>query len=288
MEYLELPGRARSLRRVGKIIGTRNLKSRLDSITGTCRSWVQLVIRFGAEEIAEEVRSTCRGPTRYSHRAPLFHHKRSRLRSESGWSWPYKPFPKQRSWSTSTRTVLIQTSPELPSVRRLPLPRTALRPSVNVPSGDSVFDPTLSFVPRYARAGFYAICGGMMVYTLVEVFYHTATLIGRILLRQLAWRWPALTHRQWTSTSMTEFRWHQIFRYIYVVFGAALFRRPGALVGAFAVSGVMHDLGMWGLGQGTEFRTVGGFFLHGYGLRYSIGWGTLMIDAFVSTWNCGV
>ena len=32
-------------------------------------------------------------------------------------------------------------------------------------------------------------------------------------------------------------------------------------VGAFAVSGVLHDLWMWGLRQGTEFHFVGGFFL---------------------------
>ena len=95
-----------------------------------------------------------------------------------------------------------------------------------------------------------------MVYTLVEVFYHTATLIGRILLRQLAWRLPALAHRQWTSTSMTEFRWYQIFRHIYVVFGS----RPGALVGAFAVSGVMHDLGMRGARTGNRVPHYRRFF----------------------------
>ena len=66
-------------------------------------------------------------------------------------------------------------------------------------------------------------------------------------------------------TDFCSFRWHQISRHIYVVFGSwpggAIFGRPGALVGAFAVSGMMYDLGMWGLGQGTEFRSVGGFFV---------------------------
>jgi len=113
------------------------------------------------------------------------------------------------------------------------------------------------------------------------------------------------------STSINDFwsfRWHQIFRHVYVIFGSrpggALLGRPGALVGAFAVSGVMHNLGMWGIGRGTEFRSVGGFFLlmgvgaaleHGFkkvtGCRvgglwgwvwtmaWTIGWGTLIIDA---------
>jgi hypothetical protein len=43
------------------------------------------------------------------------------------------------------------------------------------------------------------------------------------------------------------------YRHIYVGFGSwpggGQFGRPGALVGAFPVSGVMHDLRIWGLGQ---------------------------------------
>jgi len=228
-----------------------------------------------------------------------------------GWSWSYKPFPKPRSWSTSIPIVLSKLLLNFLAYDVSHYLIQLFRPSVNVPIGDTIFDPTLSFALRWAWAGFYTVCGGVIVYTIVEVFYHTATLIGRILLRQPAWRWPPLSHRPWTSTSITDFwsfRWHQIFRHIYVVFGSrpggALFGRPGALVGAFAVSGVMHDLGMWGFGKGTEFRSVGGFFLlmgvgaaleHGFkevtGRRvgglwgwvwtmvWTIGWGTLIIDA---------
>lgn len=75
-------------------------------------------------------------------------------------------------------------------------------------------------------------------------------------------------------------------------------------MGAFAVSGLMHDAGIWGLGRGTEFRAVGGFFRlmgvgsaseHGFKqvtmrrvggiwgwawtMAWTICWGTLMIDA---------
>jgi hypothetical protein len=32
-------------------------------------------------------------------------------------------------------------------------------------------------------------------------------------------------------------------------------------MGSFLVSALLHDLGMWGLGRGTEFKSVGGFFL---------------------------
>ena len=33
-------------------------------------------------------------------------------------------------------------------------------------------------------------------------------------------------------------------------------------MGVLAVSGLMHDAGVWGLGRGTVLRTVRGFFLH--------------------------
>jgi hypothetical protein len=32
-------------------------------------------------------------------------------------------------------------------------------------------------------------------------------------------------------------------------------------MGAFAVSALIHHLGLWGVGYGTEFSTAGGFFL---------------------------
>ncbi|QRV81937.1 membrane bound O-acyl transferase family protein [Ceratobasidium sp. AG-Ba] len=37
--------------------------------------------------------------------------------------------------------------------------------------------------------------------------------------------------------------------------------RIGYVMGAFLVSGLVHDLGMWGMGQGTDFRRVTGYFL---------------------------
>jgi hypothetical protein len=85
--------------------------------------------------------------------------------------------------------------------------------------------------------------------------------------------------------------------------GGAKLGRPGALLGAFALSGALHDFGMWGLGKGMELRFVTGFFLLmsvGTALEYgfkqatghrvgglwgwvwsvvrSVGWGTMIID----------
>ena len=43
----------------------------------------------------------------------------------------------------------------------------------------------------------------------------------------------------------------------------------------------MHDLGMWGLGQGTEFRAVGGFFP-------SMGVGAALEHGFKEVTGCRV
>jgi hypothetical protein len=111
-----------------------------------------------------------------------------------GWSWSYKPFPKPRSWSTFIPTVLSKLLLNFPTYDISHYLVQLFRP-VNVPAGDTIFDPTLSFAPRCVCAGFYTVCGGVIVYAIVEVLCHTTTLIGRIFLRQPAWRRPPLTHR---------------------------------------------------------------------------------------------
>jgi hypothetical protein len=229
-----------------------------------------------------------------------------------GWSWSYKPFPSMSTRSTSIPVILAKLLLKLVALDVSHYLMQHFRPSVDTPAGDTLFDPTLSMVPRFACAAFYALCGGMVVFATVDVFYHISTLVGRILLRQPACQWPPVFDRPWTSTSIADFwgfRWHQLFRHVFVTFGSrpgrALLGRPGALMGAFAVSGLIHDVGIWGLGRGTELRTVGGFFLlmgvgaaseHGFKqvtgrrvggiwgwawtMAWTICWGTLMIDVW--------
>jgi hypothetical protein len=87
-------------------------------------------------------------------------------------------------------------------------------PSVNDPTGNTIFDPALGMLPRWALTGLYSLCGGMAVYTNVSMLYHVTTLIGRIVLQQPVWQWPPLSNRPWMSTSIADFwgsRWHQFF-----------------------------------------------------------------------------
>jgi hypothetical protein len=229
-----------------------------------------------------------------------------------GWSWSYKPFPKTSAWTTSISSVLAELLLKFVAFDTSHHLMQHIRPSTNDPAGGTIFDSTLSMVPRFGLAAFCTVCGAVMVYTMVDMFYLISSLIGRILFRQPAWQWPPLFEHPWASTSLADFwsfRWHQIYRYVFVVLGSrpggAMLGRPGALLGAFAVSEALHDIGMWGLGKGMGFRSISGFFPlmavgialecgfkqatgHRVGgvwgwvwsMAWSIGWGTMIIDSW--------
>ncbi|KAH9058076.1 hypothetical protein EDB87DRAFT_1564434 [Lactarius vividus] len=186
-----------------------------------------------------------------------------------GWSWSSQPFPQ---WTTAPPSIPSLFASFLLRIIMFDVSRYLIQlacPAVSsYPNGGSIFDPNLSPLPRIASAAFASICGGFWTYLLLDTLYHMAALGGRIVCRQPASQWPPVSHYPWLSTSLHEFwsyRWHQLFRHIFVTFGArpggALLGRPGSLIGAFAVSAVMHHIGVWGLGSGSEFGTAGGFFL---------------------------
>ncbi|KAH9021292.1 hypothetical protein EDB85DRAFT_2152498 [Lactarius pseudohatsudake] len=197
-----------------------------------------------------------------------------------GWSW--SPQPSLR-WTTAPPSIPSLFASFLLKITMFDASRYLIQlvcPAVSSsPSGGSIFDPNLSLLPRIASAVFAGICGGIWTYLLVETMYHMAALIGRVVCRQPASHWPPISHRPWLSTSLHEFwshRWHQLPRHIFVTFGArpggALLGQPGALIGAFAVSAVLHHFAMWGIGNGSEFSTVGVFFLlMGVGVAMEVG-----------------
>ncbi|KAI9462850.1 hypothetical protein BJY52DRAFT_1255597 [Lactarius psammicola] len=184
-----------------------------------------------------------------------------------------------------------------------------IRPSLDTPGGDTIFNPHIDPLPRAALAAVLTLCGGIIVYTSMDALYHMATLVGRVLLRQPAAAWPALSARPWTATSIEDFwsfRWHQSFR---THLRGVLLGRPGALLGAFWVSAVMHYVGMWGLGKGTEFsagwffvlmsigavlervwqyktgRRVRGFWGWVWTMSWTLFWGTFMLDGWARHWH---
>ncbi|KAI0253415.1 hypothetical protein BJV78DRAFT_1153047 [Lactifluus subvellereus] len=97
-----------------------------------------------------------------------------------------------------------------------------------------------------------SLCGGVVVYTTVDVIYHFTTVIDRIL-RQPDWAWPPLSDPPWTLPA--------VIRYVWRVAAARCWESPRACIGAFTVFGVLHVLGIWEVERGTECRTTGGFFV---------------------------
>ncbi|KAI0294026.1 hypothetical protein B0F90DRAFT_1811747 [Multifurca ochricompacta] len=135
-----------------------------------------------------------------------------------------------------------------------------LRPSTYRLEGDTIFDETLSLGPRLFQVSCISLCGMVVIYTSVDIMYQLCALSAS--------QWPRIANRPWLSMSVTEFwgkRWHQFFRHIFVVYGS----RPGgkvagwygSIIGAYVVTAIMHVLGLWGLGRGTEFTHTGGFFI---------------------------
>ena len=183
------------------------------------------------------------------------------------WSYGDKPYLRTLPPPPSLAAVILRLLFKLTvyDIAIYTVRRT--RPSFNTPVGDTLFDPHLDPISRAALAAFLASCCCIAIYAGIEVTYHIATLVGRVLFQQPAADWPACSARPWMATSIADFwsaRWHQSLRHILVVFGArpagVLFGRPGALLGAFGLSAVLHWIGMWAVGSGAELSS-GAFFV---------------------------
>ena len=185
-----------------------------------------------------------------------------------GWSWSSRPFLRDSGPPPSIALLTAKALLKLTVFDASQYIIQSVRPPTMDPKGGSIFDPSLAFVPRSALAALCGICGGVWTHLLVDTVYHVSTVIGRTVFRQPASSWPRAFNRPWMSTSIKEywnFRWHQLMRHHFIVYGARpggfLFGKPGAFMGGFAVSAILHHIGLWGVGNGTEFVTAGGFFL---------------------------
>jgi len=180
--------------------------------------------------------------------------------------------------------------------------------------GGSIFDASLPPSLRYSSSVFLTIVTDMLVYCFFQAGYHIATFFGVLVFRQDVSLWPPAFDTPWFSTSLSDFwgkRWHQWFRDVFISLGgkpmSLIFGRAGGVLGAFLVSGILHYVGLWGMGRGTDFVRVGGCFIaHGIGIilehtwrkvtGYSvggwygrlwaylwvIGWGHLLLEAWAT------
>ncbi|KAJ6513415.1 membrane bound O-acyl transferase family-domain-containing protein [Mycena sanguinolenta] len=173
-----------------------------------------------------------------------------------------------------------------------------------------VYDVTISdpFL-RSVRSTVVTILVGLCIHGGIQIGNDAVALIGVTVLGQSPSQWPPIFDSPWLSTSLTEFwaaRWHQIFRQDFLALGAKplslVAGRPGGVLGAFLVSGVLHYVALWGLGRGTDVRVIyfflmmaAGVILEGFWRRFTgsrvggwigwiwscvwiLGWGPLMAD----------
>lgn len=182
------------------------------------------------------------------------------------------------------------------------------------PDGGSIFDGSLPFL-RYARSTTITIWSGIIFYAAIQMVYDLNTINFILLFRQSPSQWPPIFDAPWAATSVSEFwgrRWHQLFRSTFIHVGSkplSLFvGRVGGVLGAFFLSAILHDWGMWAMGRGSNFKNAGGFFLmmgigcileaafnrvSGMKVRgwwgwlwtmvWIVGWGNMLVDAWART-----
>jgi Membrane bound O-acyl transferase family len=133
--------------------------------------------------------------------------------------------------------------------------------------GGSIFDPSMPFLQQYVRSSTITLLSCLTVYCGIQSGYYICTLLGVLVFRQHASQWPPIFKHPWLATSLTELwaeRWHQLFRHNFVSVGgkpmAWLMGRNGGVLGSFFMSGVFHHFGLWGMGNGSDFLRVVGFF----------------------------
>jgi hypothetical protein len=177
-----------------------------------------------------------------------------------GWSWSSHPFPHE-STTPPIASVLAKMLLKFTVFDASQYILDLMSPIIDKTRGNNIVNASI-----LSWTYMFFFCG--QIYGLVESIYHVAMLIGRIFLRQPASHSPPLFRRSWMATSLREFwgvRWHQFFRHIFIVFGArpggALLGRPGAILGAFTTSTLVHLVGPWSAGLMTVWSSIAGFFL---------------------------
>lgn len=145
-------------------------------------------------------------------------------------------------------------------------------------AGWSIFDPTLPPIRRYLQSTIITILSGVGGISVVEMVYSFTAATSVVLLRQHPSEWPPLFDKPWLATSLAQFwgrSWHQLFRDCFVACGytplEGILGRY-AVIGAFIVSGVLHDVGMRGMGRGDALHIVGYFVMQGVGVALERLW----------------
>ena len=152
--------------------------------------------------------------------------------------------------------------------------------SLRAPNGGTLFDPSLPPLERYTKSSLITLAAAFSAYLVISTIYHLQAALFTLLFQQYPSQWPPFFDAPLLSTSLTSFwstRWHQLYRESFVEVGSrpleVYFGRVGRILGAFTVSGILHDVGMRGMGRGANTLEVMGFFLlHAVGMIMEYAW----------------
>ncbi|KZV65528.1 hypothetical protein PENSPDRAFT_689775 [Peniophora sp. CONT] len=135
------------------------------------------------------------------------------------------------------------------------------------PAGGTIFDPTLPPLLRCGKVVAMTFLCALGLCCSFQAIYNVMAAFSIAILRQKPEQWPPLFHAPWRAESLVDFwgtRWHQVMKRVFVKCGAIpgflIAGRIGGVIGAFFVSGVIHDVATWGAGMGAEFSTITMFF----------------------------
>ena len=204
---------------------------------------------------------------------------------ELNWQGPSKPkslrqpYPLQRE-SSFMRQRALSSALHLVLSDFLLFSLQSFSPEIGTSEGGSIFNPSLPASQRYIRSTLMTLLLGGTIYAITRTFYDGLSMIGVLIFRQHSSQWPPLFTSPWRATSLKELwgeRWHHLNRSWIINVGAKPMRRAfgptGGVLGAFTISGLMHDFGLRGAGRGSDFfAVVGFFFMMGVGVILESMW----------------
>lgn len=238
-----------------------------------------------------------------------------------GWEW-FKdcPFPPETRPTDSRISFVFATLMRLAQkIILYDTLHTAMRriapPAVGTAAGGTIFDASLPPLQRYARSTLVTFLFGCTSWLSMDLAYDAATALALCIpTLYTPADWPPYSRLPLRATSVAAFwgaHWHQTLRRTFHVLSAplrAVAGRAGTVLGAFALSGVLHDWCMWGMGKGTNFTQTGGFFLAmalgvlledlwtkatgrrvrgwvgwTWTMAWTVAWGNMLTDAWMKT-----
>ncbi|KAG9005312.1 hypothetical protein FRB95_007575 [Tulasnella sp. JGI-2019a] len=146
--------------------------------------------------------------------------------------------------------------------------------TIGTPGGGSIFIEGVPAPVQFVVATLLSISMGSAIYCGMDLMHHNFTIVSVGLFGGDPAEHPPLFWKPLSGTSLRQLwskRWHPLFRQEFTALGFRIgnmvMGQLGGLLGVFMLSGLLHDVGIWGMGKGTDpWRIIGFFYLQGVGI----------------------